>query len=305
MLIPACGDSALRDEAALKNEPQAIQRLDQINRILVGSKTITPDDFNYVKELHGRFPNAALIRSVMKNALIARSDWQGLLDFLGPAEELTGEDKIIAASALFKMGEFAAALKLTEDLVSTDPGNIEAVSISARCHYSLGNSPATISLFSPISTRLEQEKRKDDLTLLGLALLDIDRTDDAIAAFRSAFDIDPNDPSSANGLSRAYYVKGDTNRAEEFRKRTDAAQERLSAMELRGRAFVQQSYRLEAAWKERNYSEVVRLAREMLPNADDKNKAALYQYLIESYKALGRNSEADLALEEARRILRQ
>lgn len=302
-LSTGCGQTAPDDDARLKKDVAAVERLERINRVVAGSKNIPPDDFAFVRSTHKEYPNAALTRLVLKNSLIARADWAALLEFLGPESALTADERIVAASARFKIGEFLRAIDILEPVLNEHPNRIEARSLAALCRYSSGDAASAVAMLEPVADLLVAEKRKDDLTLLGLAYLNQQMPDDAIRHFERVQAIDASDVPSSNGLSRAYYAKGDLARSEEFRKKTDMAMTRLAQAEQQGREFVQQSYKLEAAWKAKRFDEVILLARRMLPRAEANNKAALYQYIIESNKALGNNSEAETALAEARREL--
>lgn len=299
IVLSGCQDRSNADEARLKGDIATLQRLEQINKAAASSKTIPPDDFAFVKETYSRYPNSESARRVLKNALVVRQDWEALITLLGETSKLVQEDQITLASAYFKTGEFETSLKILESLQKNASASIEATSLMAHCFYSLGQSGRTISLLEPIIDSLISEKRVDDLNVLGLAMLQDKKPDAAIYAFEHVRRIDPEDPWSTNGLSRAYYAKGDLVKAEEFRELTERAQIQLTTKETRSHGFVQQSYQLESAWKEKRYEEAIRIARQLIPISDAKNKPVLYKYLIESYKALGRISDAEAAAAEA------
>jgi tetratricopeptide (TPR) repeat protein len=121
----------------------------------------------------------------------------------------------------------------------------------------------------------------------------------AIETFTRSLEINENDISANNTLSRIYAAQGNAELAETYRVKTENAQQAISANEAKGSRFAQNSYQLEDAWKAKRYEEVINLARQMLADATEKNKPALYQYMAESYKALGKPDEAQKVLAEA------
>lgn len=300
-LAGGCGDAAVRDNEALQNDAPTLQRLEAINARLVSSNNIRPEDFIWLKEIEKRYPKAELVRRVMRNALVARSDWQAVIDFFGTEEGLGRDDRMTLAGAHYKLGNFEKTATLLEPLKNSEPRDVPALTLLARSKYAMGDASGCIAILSPIEGQLSSSGTKDELALLGLAYLDQQNFDEAIRVFKSVQELDPTDIASANGLSRAFYAKGDMAKADEYRKRTEAAQSNRASMEIRGRNFVQQSYRLEAAWADKNYEEVVRLCREMLATAEGANRQAVYQYLVLAYRALGRDAEAEAAANEARK----
>ena len=77
---------------------------------------------------------------------------------------------------------------------------------------------------------------------------------------------------------------------------------RKTADERRKTNYVEKIYKLQEAYKAKRFQEVINIANEILPEADAKNKAALYQFLYNSHKALGQQEEAQEVLVKAREM---
>ena len=97
-------------------------------------------------------------------------------------------------------------------------------------------------------------------------------------------------------------LKKNAEKAEHHRRLTVEGQDRAVRDQLRGSDNVRKVVELEQAWKAKEHSRVIQIARELIPTSPPPQQFVAYQYIYESSKALGDDAGAQRALAEAQRL---
>jgi tetratricopeptide (TPR) repeat protein len=300
----ACQSAAQKEASLLAQDARSKAELSRISQTLRGGYPLTPQDFESIKQIREKYPNSTDVRNVFQSALVKRGDFESLVKLIEaiPARERTREDNLNLAKSYLKLGRYSEAVDLVKPLAEAAPKDSELNSLLAFGYFYLGQTDEAAKYLDAVWDAIVQNKRIDEINTRGLIYFRQKNYEKAIETFKKSLEINAEDISANNTLSRIYAAQGDTAQAEVYRLKTEQAQDAISANEAKASRIVQNSYQLEDAWKAKRYEEVVNLARQMLPEANEKNKPALYQYLIESYKALGKPEEAQKVLSEAQNL---
>lgn len=298
-LFAGCQNAAQK-EANLQAPDKA--ELSRIGQILSGGQAFTPQDFESLKRIREKYPDSVEVRNVYQSALVKRSDWESLVKLITeiPVSARKREDNLNLAKSYLKLGRYREEIDLVKPLVDTNPKDADYNSLLAFGYFHLGQTDEAAKYLDAVWDALLKNKKIDEINVRGLIWFRQKNYEKAIETFKKSLEIDADDISANNTLSRIYAAQGNTEQAEIYRVKTEKAQEAISENETKASRFVQLSYQLEDAWKAKRYDEVINLARQMLAGANEKNKPALYQYMAESYKALGKPDEAQKVLEEAK-----
>jgi tetratricopeptide (TPR) repeat protein len=278
--------------------------LSRISQILTVGQPLSPQDFESIKQIREKYSNSVEVRNVYQSALIKRGDWENLAKLIVeiPASERKREDNLNLAKSYLKLGRYQDEIDLLKPLADANPKDADYNSLLASGYFYLGQTNEAAKYLDAVWDALLQNKRVDEINTRGMIYFRQKNYEKAIETFKKTLEIDENDISANNTLSRIYAAQGDARQAEVYRLKTEKAHESVGANEAKASRFVQNSYQLEDAWKAKRYDEVISLARQMLADANDANKPALYQYMAESYKALGKPDEAQKVLVEAQNL---
>ncbi|MET0752906.1 MAG: tetratricopeptide repeat protein [Pyrinomonadaceae bacterium] len=282
-------------DAKTKNE------LSRINQILTTGQPLTPQDFESIKQIREKYPNSVEVRNVYQSALVKRGDWESIAKLIGeiPATERKREDNLNLAKSYLKLGRYQEEIDLLKPLADANQKDADYNSLLAFGYFYLGQTPEAAKYLDAVWDALVQNKKIDEINTRGMIYFREKNYEKAIETFKKTLEINENDISANNTLSRIFAAQGNSEQAEIYRSKTEKAHESIGANETKASRFVQNSYQLEDAWKAKRYDEVISLARQMLADAGEANKPALYQYMAESYKALGKPDEAQKVLAEA------
>jgi tetratricopeptide (TPR) repeat protein len=303
----ACTDAADRDSAALRKDQESIAQLSRIKTVLDSTKTVQPQDFATVKRILEKYPAAREARSVYRDALVVRKDWEVLEEFLRqtPLEKLSDEDRRTLGSVHIRNGKYEDAVAVLGPLAGKNAADIESQTQLALAEYHLGLLDEAAARLDSVRDRLISEKRAGDLALRGIIHLAKNELPAAETVLKTALEQAPDNSTVTNALSQVYARSGNAAEAERFRQKTLEINDKYAADQYRAYRSVEQVYDLENAWKSKNYGEVIRLANAMLATADRNRKAVLLQYIAESNKALGNAAEAQKALAELQNLQKQ
>lgn len=298
-LFAAC-QSAAKKEANLQAPDKT--ELSRIGQILNGGQAFTPQDFESLKQIREKYPDSVEVRNVFQSALVKRGDWESLVRLITeiPASARKREDNLNLAKSYLKLGRYREEIDFVKPLAEAAPKDADYNSLLAFGYFYLGQTDDAAKYLDAVWDAIVQGKKIDEISVRGLIYFRQKNYEKAIETFKKSLEINPEDISANNTLSRIYAAQGNTEQAEIYRVKTEKAQEAISENETKASRIVQLSYQLEDAWKAKRYEEVVNLARQMLAGANEKNKPALYQYMAESYKAMGKPEEAQKVLEEAK-----
>lgn len=296
LLFTACQNEALT--TADKSE------IVRINQVLVSGQPLAARDFESLKQFREKYPKAPEVKQTYKNALVRREDWTSLQSFLleTPINQLSREDKTTLGKAYFKDGDFEEAAKIGKLMMDENPNDLEAASIFANAAFSLGRYDEAASALDRLMDQYINQKRADEIGLRGMIYFSQNDNPKAIDLLKKALEISPDFVPAANGLSRIYAAQGNSAQAEEYAVKVEKIFEKITAIERIQTKLVALTYKLQEAYREKRFEEVVSLVKQMLPEAEDKNKPALYQYLANAYQALGKQQEAQQAMNEAAKL---
>lgn len=288
-------------------DPATEQFLGRITPALAAGRKISPEDFERLREIYRKYPQADPIRRAYQTALVRREDWGTLEEFLTRQKSgLSAEENRLLAKVYVKLGKFRQALEILQPLIETDPEDVEIRGLAGISLFNLGEQEAAGRHFDSVWERLIAEKKIEEIALRGIIYYRRDRLPEAVRTLETALEIDPGHIPSLNTLSRIYARRGDAERARLYSEKTSARQKEIRRETFEKSRRVGQIYELERAWADKNYREVIELANKLLPaTSDKKEKMVLYQYLFNTYRALGRTSEAEEVADQVRKLQRQ
>ena len=290
------------DETAFENDALAKQTVNQATLKISKGQKVTPADFAEIKSVYEKYPQSKSVREIYRTALIAREDWNALQEFLEklPDAEKTEADKLNLGKTYFKLGKYDKSAEVLKEFENSE--NTEAKSILANAYFKAGKNAEAKTLLDKDWEKIVSEKRVDEMTVRGMIYFYEKDNSKAIEILQKVLEIRPDSIPAANGLSRIYASQGDSAKAEEYLTKVQDAYDKMTADERRKTNYVEKIYKLQEAYKAKRFQEVINIANEILPEADAKNKAALYQFLYNSHKALGQQEEAQEVLVKAREM---
>lgn len=300
--LAICFAACKGDDAAYQADSESKKLLSQTSQAMFAGQKPSSAEFESIKSILEKYPEAESVRSVYKMALIRREDWNALEQFLlaVPAAERSDEDKLNLAKALFKLGRYAETVNYLEEFQQRNDPEIR--SILANSNFYLGKYDEAKLILDKNWEEIINQKRSDDVTLRGMIYFHEKDLEKAVATLQKALELNPDSIPAANGLSRVYAAKGEPEKAAEYVAKVQQKFDKMTTEEQRKTNLLEQVYKLQEAYKAKRFAEVIEIGSKMLPEADEKNKPALYQYLYNSYAALGKNKEAAEILAKAKEI---
>lgn len=301
--LAACETKTTNDEAAYKTDAAASQTVNQANIFLQNRQRLPPETFSKLKKLYEQYPRSKTVADAYRAALVAKEDWATLIDVIQrtPADKLTTEDKLDRIKASIKLGRYNYAADELKALPATENG-LEVDILSANANFYLGNYDASKALLDKNWAQVVSAKRVDEITMRALVYFYQGDSDKAVELLNNAIEYNPDYFPAFNALSRVYAAKGDVAKADAYLKDVQKIFDKVTADERRKVQLVDKSNKLQEAYQDQRFQEVVDLANEILVQANGKEKAVLYQYQYQSYQALGKQKEAQEVLAKARQL---
>ena len=183
-------------------------------------------------------PNAPRKATPEERAAAARLDpliraafWQHELT-VDPSDQGAG---IGLAVALRALGKYDEAADQSDRVVVIAPKNVEALLESARDHIAAGHAFYAIQPLKDASMLAPKDWRP--ISLMGVALEQTQRPDEALAAYDQALKLSPDNPAVLSNLALFYATRGDTAQAETLLRRA-SAQPTATAQERQNLALV-------------------------------------------------------------------
>lgn len=303
-LLVSCQKSAENDIETFKKDAQAVAEFNRINQAIARGQYLSQTDIDSLNKIREKYPKNPNVRLLMQSALIKREDWQTAADFIGqiPENEQTEDEKKNLAKILVKLGRHEEALKTVTPLLEKNPANIEFISISSNSMMNLGRYEEAGNGLDKVWNEILNQKKADEVTMRGMIYFYQKNYDKAVETLNKSVEINPENVAAYNSLARVYAAQGNTEKAEEFTKKVQTVFDKITADSQKKAKFVDSAKNLEEAFKNKRYEEVVNLAKTMIPDAEAENKYVLYQFLANSYQALGKIKEAQDAIAEGEKV---
>ena len=294
--------SCQNEEDALQNDSQAKAEINRVNQLLQVGHDISQEDVDSIRKIYADYPGSETARKTLQNSLVRREDWASLESFFKeiPFSKLSEEDKLNFAKVNIKLGRYADSVETLKAVENQN--NLEVKSLLANANFHLGKYAEAKEPLDNSWDRVIAAKKIDDVVLRGMIYFYEKENEKAIETLNQALEIDPKNVAANNALSRVYAAQGNTEKAEEYLAKVQNIFDKTTAEEKRKANLVERLYKLQDAYKAKRYQEVIVLAERVLPEASPQNKAVVYQYLYNSYQALGKSKEAQEVLIKAKQI---
>ncbi|HQU82468.1 MAG TPA: tetratricopeptide repeat protein [Pyrinomonadaceae bacterium] len=303
-LFVSCQKTAENDVEAFKKDPQATAEFNRINQSIAQGQYLSQNDIDSLSKIREKYPKNSNIRLLMQSALIKREDWQTAADFISqiPESERSEDEKKNLARIYSKLGRYEEALKTVTPLLEKSPANIDFISISSNSMMNLGRYEESAVALDKVWNEIVNQKRFEEMTMRGMLFFYQKNYDKAIETLNKSIEINPNNVAAYNSIARVYAAQGNTAKAEEYTKKVQEVFDKMTADTQKNAKFVDAAKKLQEAFQNKRYEEVIDLAQKLLPEAEGENKYALYQFLANSYMALGKTQEAKNAVAEAEKV---
>jgi predicted Zn-dependent protease len=306
LFIVACEEASQKnDELLLQNQRDAaeLQRLKNV----IGTRLISRSDFDSLKKLREKYPDAIEVRKTLQSALIIRQDWIALERLLTeiPADQQTELDKTELTKTYIKLGKGNDAIQTVVPLADAKPDNVDLNGLAGQAFFLTGKNEEAAKYIDRVWDKLVEEKRVDEMAVRGLIYFYQGNNQKALEVLQQANKLNAQHIPTINALVRVYAAMGDQKQANNFRVQAEKIVHDITADEAKKAKLVERANEIQKAWNEKRYEDVIRIAQEMIPDADNANKAVLYEYLAQSYQALGKTAEAKAAMDEAAKLKKQ
>lgn len=295
VLFAACSGTSFESDTS------AVRSVNDYSAKIAGGINLSAEDFDTLRAIYLKYPGSERVAETYKQALIQREDWASLETLIttngSPSSE---EDLLLLGKVYLKLGDYDKAKNALTSMQS--PPDAERSSLLAGAYFHTGETAKAEQTLDSAWEKIVDAKQIDGLVLRGLLYFYGGENQKAIEILTSVTDIDPASVAAHNALSRIYARTGDKDKAEFHLKAVeDAYRAMTERTRMQGR-MVDQMMRLKEAYESGRHDEVIALANTLLGSADPRNKPALYGYLASSYRALGRNAEADEAQKKAQQM---
>ena len=299
----ACEDESQKnDDLLLQNQQDAaeFQRLKNV----IGTRLVTRSDFDSLKKLREKYPDAVEVRKTLQAALIVRQDWGALEKLLTeiPKEKQTNEDRIELTKVYIKLGKGNDASQMVAPLADAKPDDVDLNGLAGQAFFLTGRNDEAAKYIDRVWEKLVAEKRVDEMAVRGLVYFYQGNNQTALEVLQQANKINAQHIPTINALVRVYAATGNQQQADNFRVQAEKIMHDITADESKRAKLVERANELQKAWNEKRYEDVIRIAQEMIPDADNANRVVLYEYIAESYKALGKTAEAKTAMDAAAKL---
>ena len=294
--------SCQSDETALQNDATAKLTVNKTSQMLTSGQKIKAEQIEAIKAVYEKYPNSKTALQTYKSALIIREDWASLEKLLTkiPFSEMSDDDKVNLGKTYMRLGRYKDAIEI---LKTFEKGNsLENKVLLATAYFRLGKYNEAKPIFDANWEQILTEKKAPEVSMRGMIYFYEKENEKAIDTLKKALEIDPNNISAANGLSRVYSAQGETEKAEEYLAKVQESFDKMTAEETRKTNIVGKLYKLQEAYKAKRFQEVINLSKELLPQVDARNKGTIMQYLFNSYQALGMTKEAQEVLAKAKQM---
>ncbi|WP_188151966.1 tetratricopeptide repeat protein [Teredinibacter waterburyi] len=122
--------------------------------------------------------------------------------------------KIVRAAALFKVGNYAKAADIIDEVLATDPANIDAAALTASQHVGRGDAESALAALAPA---LDQHPTNSVLLYLKLRAYALTNNfSGSIPVYQQLMTLHPNNTALPDALARGYLKMGQFDSAVEL-----------------------------------------------------------------------------------------
>lgn len=303
VFLTACQDTAQKDAELLSQNRQDSVELQRLKGV-IGTRLITRADLDSLKKLYAKYPTVDDVKKTLQAALVVRRDWSALEKLLTeiPKEQQTDADKIELTKVYIKLGKGKEASQTITPFADAKTDDVELNGLAGQAFFVAGQNEEAAKYIDRVWGKLIAAKKVDEITTRGLIYFYQGNNQKAVEVLTEANKINGNYIPTLNALARVYAAMGNETQAESYRTHVEKIMHDVTAEETRNAKLVEHANELQKAWNEKRYEDVIKIAQGMMPDADPANKAVLYEYIAQSYHALGKTEEAKAAMNEAAKL---
>ncbi len=297
-LLSSCGEPPDADQRLLADRPVATE-LNRIRKALGENTPLSTAEYQWLRELHSRLPEADLVRQSYQAALIQRADWAALEQLLLaiPESSRSTQDLRNLVNVYFKQGKYEQLLQAAKALPA-DADTLELNELLATSEYRLGRLAQAAARLDRRWDEISVANQALSISLRGQIHMRLGEMVQARELLTRALQLSPSDKTTLLALSRLHYVAGEQAAADTLRERADAVQAQITAQEQRAMRQVSLVNGMKADWAAQRYQRVIEQASAALEIADPTLRPVLYEYIAESHQRLGQPEQARAALAE-------
>ena len=284
---------------SLSSSPAKLAEVNKYGQKLKSGQRLTNEEFDKLTAIQKEFPNDETAWKHLETALTKRKDWKTLAEFYEATGLDTPELESKAAASYFRFGKYSKAEELSKDF-DMSKTNLRRIRVGAL--YNLGNYKEASKILDKHWKTVVEEKGVDEYVFRGMIHFYDKENDKALEVLESAIEIDPKNIPAYNGLSRVYTAVGKEDKAKEALEKLRSNYEELTKVERAKTRFVEKIYKIQEDYKNKRYSEVIVTAKQIESEVPANQKKVFYQYMFNSYKALGREAEAREVMNKARQL---
>ena len=261
-------------------------------------------NFEAIKTLYERYPDAQPVIVTYDRALFARKDWDALirLHSAKPLDQRSPSEQAFLASILIETKRFAEAADIVVPMAQADPKNPKLAWLAAQASFAQGDYARTAVVLDGAWDELLAAGEYDALFLRGLVHFHLGEFAAAAAKLKKLIEIYPNHAPANNALGRVLAATGQIQEAKIYLDRAAQVHKIINANEQQRARVTAQINAINEAWHNRRFDECERLIHECLGEVDDAAKAELYHLLSRIYQATGRMEQARNAMTQANRL---
>lgn len=296
--------SCQSDETKFNNDAVAVAELRKIAQRMESGTVPTNEEFKFMRTQFTNYPESPTVISYYEKALLIREDFGTLAQFYEAlGTDIDVDQKRNLAKVYVKLGRFEEAYEATKSFDFKVEKEMRLV--AAKSLFQLGRYDEAKKVIQDSWDNIVSEKSTDEMAIRGMIYFHEGDSSSAIQTLTSVLALEPHNVPANNGLSRIYKALGEDEKAAAAQNRVQQIFDKVTASEALRTQNVAKGHKLQEAYKAKRYDEVIALARELESGVDSQNRKVLFEYLYNSYMALGKQEEARKVLEEAKRYSSQ
>lgn len=261
-----------------------------------------PEGMQRLQTLRTRYSQAPELRALLREVYLARQDFTALAELMLEARPQTAADSLELARVLCKDQRFEAAAPVLAGLLAQGPPGAELRWLAAYTAFHRGQQQQAAALLDGGWQELLGQGHDGALLLRGLLHCYHGEHARAEALLREGLARQPDDIGAANALARVIAAQGRAAEAAEWFARVDALQTQGKERQRRFNQINDALRSLDLAWQERDFASGERHARTALQLGGPAVQRNAWLWLVQIYRAQGREAEARAAEEQAQAL---